>query len=92
MSSAQNNEVFLFFGMSGSGKSSTINQISRQTLCSVSDKGTSQTQGCQLVHVTSPNSAFTGKCLLDMQGFYDTRKGESTEKLFNRIKIFFSQW
>ena len=82
MPSVQSKEVFLVFGASGAGKSSTINRISRQNSCPVGHGGASETRTCKLIHVTASDSIFNGKCLLDMQGFHDTRKGESTRKLF----------
>ena len=86
-----NNEVILFFGTSGSGKSSTINTISGKQQCNVGDSGTSQTKGCQMVDINRPTSKFNGKKILDMQGYYDTRVGESTDKLFQKIKLYFLQ-
>lgn len=85
----QNSEVILFFGASGSGKSSTINSISGTRQCNVSTGGASLTKGCQMVHIDRKESMFYGKKLLDMQGYYDTRVGESTNKLFEKIKLYF---
>lgn len=89
MSSVQSKEAFLVFGLSGAGKSSTINRISRTNSCSVGHGSALETRNCELIHITASDSMFKGKYLLDMQGFHDTRLGESTEKLFERMQLYF---
>lgn len=88
-SSIIGNEVSLFFGSTGSGKSSTINKICGAEVCVVSNSGTSETKDCKLITVNRPESVFHGKHLLDMQGFHDTRVDETVSRLFEKMKLYF---
>lgn len=87
--SLQSNECYLFFGVSGAGKSATINKICRETKCEVGDGETSETSNCKLVSVDNKNSIFYGKNLLDMQGYNDSRPNENQEKIFEMTKLYF---
>ena len=89
MSSSQLNECYLFFGVSGAGKSATINQLCRAEKCKLGDGATSETQNCKLVHVDNQCSLFHGKSLLDMQGYNDTRPDENQGKIFEMTKLYF---
>ncbi|CAF4284496.1 unnamed protein product [Rotaria sp. Silwood2] len=89
MNSLSTREVYLVFGVSGSGKSSTINTLCGETKCKVGDDETSETQNCKLLHVTCPSSNFYGKSLLDMQGYNDNRLEHTQEKIFRMMKLYF---
>lgn len=89
MSSSHVNECYLFFGVSGAGKSATINRICRSQKCKEGDGETSETQNCKLVHVDDEDSIFYGKNLLDMQGYNDTRPNENQGKIFEMTKLYF---
>ena len=87
--SPHSNECYLFFGVSGSGKSTTINRLCRAEKCKEGDGETSETQNCKLVHVDDNRSIFYGKSLLDMQGYNDTRPDENQGKIFEMTKLYF---
>ena len=89
MTSASDDEVCIFFGVSGAGKSSTINTLCGEVKCSIGDDESSETQNCKLVQVHRWNSVFKGKHVLDMQGFNDSRVGQSPAKIFERAKLYF---
>jgi GTP-binding protein EngB required for normal cell division len=91
MNSSQSNEVCILFGVSGCGKSSTINQLCGETKCAVGDDESSQTQYCKLVSVDKQGSPLSGKHLLDMQGFNDTRPDQNQEKIYEMMKLYFMQ-
>jgi GTP-binding protein EngB required for normal cell division len=83
------NECYLFFGVSGAGKSSTVNQICGEKKCTEGDGEASETRNCKLVRVENKVSIFHGKSLLDMQGYNDTRPEENQKKLFEMTKLYF---
>ncbi|CAF2879821.1 unnamed protein product [Rotaria sp. Silwood2] len=89
MNSSTNKEVYVFFGVTGAGKSSTINTLCGETKCKVGEDETSETQNCKLVEVDCPKSIFHGKSLLDMQGYNDTRPEQNQSTIFNMTKLYF---
>ncbi|CAF2879837.1 unnamed protein product [Rotaria sp. Silwood2] len=89
MSLWKRKEVYVFFGVSGAGKSSTINTLCDATICKVGDDESSETRGCKLVQVNRPKTLFHGKYLLDMQGFNDTRPECTREVLFKLMALYF---
>ncbi|CAF1471162.1 unnamed protein product [Adineta steineri] len=82
-------EANLVFGVSGSGKSSTINNLCGEEICKVGDDESSVTQNCKLVCVERKNSTFYGKYFLDMQGYNDTRPEHNQAKIFETMKLYF---
>ncbi|CAF0960839.1 unnamed protein product [Adineta steineri] len=82
-------EANLLFGVSGSGKSSTINYLCGETKCEAGDAESSVTQNCKLVRVECKNSSFCGKYFLDMQGYNDTRPEHNQAKIFETMKLYF---
>ncbi|CAF3879567.1 unnamed protein product [Adineta steineri] len=82
-------EANLVFGVSGSGKSSTINYLCGEEICEAGDAESSVTQNCKLVRVERKNSIFCGKYFLDMQGYNDSRPEQNQAKIFETMKLYF---
>lgn len=89
ISSSENNECYLFYGVSGAGKSSTINTLCGRVACDVGQGAGSATKHCKLIRIEKQASIFHGKVLMDMPGFNDTRPEENLVTMFTRIKLDF---
>ncbi|CAF0985240.1 unnamed protein product [Adineta steineri] len=81
----------LLFGVSGSGKSSTINYLCGEIKCEAGDAESSVTQNCKLVRVERKNSTFYEKYFLDMQGYNDSRPEQNQAKIFETMKLYFME-